>query len=304
MVRWMARNPRRTRAGASWRDRQGCCQGSRSSAARRRASQSWATGGQDEPGPAIGGGRIAEFRAGPAQGLLEEPERVFEIKAAQERLPAQVRPGGARVRPGGPQPHGLRRAVMGQVIDGEPDAASMTGSAPWWPSHAPRAFSFGCARFHDRAAAAPYRLVTVVVTASGSGRAASAASGQLRAVRSPACRSGSVPGRRRQAEHPVGASRPVTCTGRSRSSQARRACSYPASKITMMSGSPSFQCPAAASRVTTSRTWAAVTAARSSSGRSRTASSGRVQDVRPRSSAATSEYGQPGIICALLFPRP
>ncbi len=33
-------------------------------------------------------------------------------------------------------------------------------------------------------------------------------------------------------------------------------------------------------------------------------SSSRVHDVRPGSSAATSEYGQPGIICALLFPRP
>ena len=72
----------------------------------------------------------------------------------------------------------------------------------------------------------------------------------------------------------------------------------------MMSGSPSCQCPAAMIRSMTPRTWAAVTAARSSSGPSRTASSSRVHDVRPGSSAATSEYGQPGIICALLFPRP
>ena len=38
-------------------------------------------------------------------------------------------------------------------------------------------------------------------------------------------------------------------------------------------------------------------------GPSRTASSGRVQDVRPGLSAATNEYGQPGIICAFPFPR-
>src|ERR1019366_631542 len=37
---------------------------------------------------------------------------------------------------------------------------------------------------------------------------------------------------------------------------------------------------------------------------SRTASSTAVQDVRPGSSAATTEYGQPGIICAWPFPRP
>ena len=48
-----------------------------------------------------------------------------------------------------------------------------------------------------------------------------------------------------------------------------------------MSGSPSRQCPAAMSRATTSRTWAAVTSVASSAGPSRTASSGSVHDVRP-----------------------
>ena len=36
----------------------------------------------------------------------------------------------------------------------------------------------------------------------------------------------------------------------------------------------------------------------------RMASSTAVQEVRPGSSAATTEYGQPGIICACPFPRP
>ena len=70
-----------------------------------------------------------------------------------------------------------------------------------------------------------------------------------------------------------------------------------------MSGSPSRQCPAAMIRATTSRTWAAVTAVASSAGPSRTASSGSVHEVRPGSSAATTEYGQPGIICAFPLPR-
>src|SRR5258707_671284 len=67
-----------------------------------------------------------------------------------------------------------------------------------------------------------------------------------------------------------------------------------------MRWSPSRQCPAAASRPTTPRTWAAVTSVSSSPGPSRTASSGAVQLVRPGSSAATTEYGHPRIICA--FP--
>ena len=34
-------------------------------------------GGYDEPGPPVGGGGVAELRAGPAELLLEEPERVL-----------------------------------------------------------------------------------------------------------------------------------------------------------------------------------------------------------------------------------
>ena len=74
--------------------------------------------------------------------------------------------------------------------------------------------------------------------------------------------------------------------------------------MTRMAGSPSRQCPAAISRVITSRTWAAVTSASSSSGPSRTASSTAVHEVRPGSRAAITEYGQPGIICAWPLPRP
>jgi hypothetical protein len=47
-----------------------------------------------------------------------------------------------------------------------------------------------------------------------------------------------------------------------------------------------------------------VTEVASSAGPSRCASRTCVQDVRPTSSAATNEYGQPGIICAEPLPRP
>ena len=69
-------------------------------------------------------------------------------------------------------------------------------------------------------------------------------------------------------------------------------------------GQTSWTAPLDAVRLGPEDDETAVTAARSSSGLSRTASSSRVQDVRPGSSAATSQYGQPGIICALFFPRP
>jgi len=49
-------------------------------------------------------------------------------------------------------------------------------------------------------------------------------------------------------------------------------------------------------------TWVAVTSVSSSTALSRTASSGAVHELRPGSKPATTEYGQPGIICALLCP--
>ncbi len=37
--------------------------------------------GEDEPGPPVGGGGVAELGAGPAEDLLKEPERVFKGQA-------------------------------------------------------------------------------------------------------------------------------------------------------------------------------------------------------------------------------
>ena len=54
--------------------------------------------GDDQPGPPVRGGRVPQLGPGPAEHLLEESERVFEIEAAQERLPGTVGllSGGAR----------------------------------------------------------------------------------------------------------------------------------------------------------------------------------------------------------------
>jgi len=57
--------------------------------------------GKQDPGPPVCGGRVAEPGPGPPQYLLEEPEHVFDIEAAQERLPGavhrvSVRGGGGR----------------------------------------------------------------------------------------------------------------------------------------------------------------------------------------------------------------
>jgi hypothetical protein len=78
----------------------------------------------------------------------------------------------------------------------------------------------------------------------------------------------------------------------------------PESRTIQMSGSPGRQCPASRSRSVTSRSWPAVTAVASSVGPSRTASSTAVQLLRPVCSAATIEYGQPGIIWAVPLALP
>jgi hypothetical protein len=49
----------------------------------------------DQAGPQVRGLRVAEFRAGPAKGLFQEPERVLDIEAA-EGVPATAGPN-ARV---------------------------------------------------------------------------------------------------------------------------------------------------------------------------------------------------------------
>ena len=69
--------------------------------------------------------RVAELRGGPAEGLLEQPEGVFEVEAAEVGLPQSVhmRRCRARVaeRAGRPQPHRFRVMVAGEPLHGETD---------------------------------------------------------------------------------------------------------------------------------------------------------------------------------------
>ena len=46
--------------------------------------------GDDQPGPPVGGGRVAQLGPGPAENLLEEPERVFVMQISS--LGAQCSP--------------------------------------------------------------------------------------------------------------------------------------------------------------------------------------------------------------------
>ena len=164
--------------------------------------------------------------------------------------------------------------------------------------------SRGCSPSQELAIAVPERVVWVVVVCCGSGQVAGSARRN-----SPPCLAGRplVPGRRGAAGSRRTRSeriRPSNWTGRSTSANASRVTSSPASKTIRMSRSLSFHCPAATSRSTTSRTWSAVTAVSSSPGPRRIASSSTVHEVRPVSSAATKQYGQPGMNCEALLARP
>jgi hypothetical protein len=74
-------------------------------------------GDDDQPGPAVGGVGVAQLRGDPAEGLFEQTEGVFEVEAAQERLPEFVHIGRFEVGGGGPQPQRFRVAVAGQMIN-------------------------------------------------------------------------------------------------------------------------------------------------------------------------------------------
>jgi hypothetical protein len=64
----------------------------------RAAQVKLGVAGDDQPGPPVGGRRVAQLGAGPAENLFQEPERVFDIKAAQERLPGAIGLGGGGAR--------------------------------------------------------------------------------------------------------------------------------------------------------------------------------------------------------------
>lgn len=78
-------------------------------------------GGDDQPRPPVCRLRFPKPRPGPAQRLFEQPKRVLQIEASQERLPGpiDVRVVGASLR--GPQPHRRGGPVLRQVFDFQPN---------------------------------------------------------------------------------------------------------------------------------------------------------------------------------------
>ena len=150
----------------------------------------------------------------------------------------------------------------------------------------------------------PYRVVWVVVTTAGSGQVA----GSGRANSRPCCGTQAIgaglAGRHREVQHPVTAqppqdlhrqvselvSQPHRVIPGVEDDQDRRVPlppvpggDQPGDHLTDLGGSDLGLIIAGAQP---------------------DASSTAVQEVRPGSSAATTEYGQPGIICACPLPRP
>ena len=168
----------------------------------------------------------------------------------------------------------------------------MTGRFPGSSSQAARWVSRGSTRSQAEAMAMRYREVTVLVAICGrgtppgrTGPARGRACGAGRLSRAgAAARAAASPGR-----CAVGRAGPPAGPPAARPAGSRRS---RALKTTRIRRSPSRQCRAAISRVTTSRTCPAVTSVSSSSGPSRTASSTAVQDAvlvpAPRSPSTAS----------------
>jgi transposase len=81
--------------------------------------------GDGQPGPAVGGLGGAELRAGPAEGLLEQPEGVLKIEPTEKRLPPTVDVGGGGAGARRPQPPGLGVTVAGRVVDLQADQRAL-----------------------------------------------------------------------------------------------------------------------------------------------------------------------------------
>ena len=78
-----------------------------------------------EPGPAVRRLGCTQFRGGPAERLLSEPESVLQVESPQEPLPptVRVRRGGSGFR--GPQPNRRRLPLLGEALDFKADQGAL-----------------------------------------------------------------------------------------------------------------------------------------------------------------------------------
>ena len=172
----------------------------------------------------------------------------------------------------------------------------MIGSSPGWSAQAPRCSSRGCSRSQA------WAWARAVAAGVGRGRdlrcrpGRRGGPGRTRPVPRRAAASARAPGRCRTAQHPVGA-QPAQQLHRQVGEQVRQPVHVVAGvehdqdvRVTVVvlpgRAQPPDQVAQLARRSPRSASW---------SGPSRTASSSAVHDVRPGSSAATNEYGHPGI---------
>jgi len=82
-------------------------------------------GGGDDLGPALALVGGVDTGPGPAQGLFEELEGVFQVEAVQEGLPQAIHLGVGELGSGVPQPHRFGVTITGQPLDLELDDAAL-----------------------------------------------------------------------------------------------------------------------------------------------------------------------------------
>jgi hypothetical protein len=211
----MFRKLRRTRAGVSRPGRAGRSQGRRRSAASGRARRSWVCAAITSQVQRSAASAVRIFGAVQPRVCLSS-RKVCQVEAAQERLPPAVHVGRGGAGGGGPQPHRLRVAVPGQVLDLQPNQGAFDDRQ--------------LAGVVDPARAAGQPGVDPVpagrdrgAVAGGLGRGGvrrfgpggGPVQGDLRAVAGWAPGRAGRPGRLGQAQDPVRAEPPTSSTGRS-----------------------------------------------------------------------------------------
>ena len=134
----MLRNARRTRAGVSRPGGAGRSQGRRRSSARGRARRSWGVGGDDQPGPQVGGVGVRTFGAVQPRVCLNSRKVCSRSNRRRNACQQPVHIGGGRA--GGARTTATPASGRGRRAGARPSAGSTcrgsTGSSPSWSSQA------------------------------------------------------------------------------------------------------------------------------------------------------------------------